>query len=181
MFQQRLYLVGEQKCVVYHWISPVFSEQMMFVARVLNPSAFCHQKAIHTSYSIYFTKKLFLYTMKAIFCAITLTDFFILTNIIWYISSFKIKSLLFSALRSNTFTVCMRVSTLTDNVAYLSPSENRRWRIGSDKTGEEDKGRQTDSLLKDSWSSATLKILSSMPSRTIGQYWLNKFATRGVF
>ncbi|XP_023189062.1 transmembrane channel-like protein 6 isoform X1 [Xiphophorus maculatus] len=56
-----------------------------------------------------------------------------------------------------------------DNVAYLSPSENRRWRIGSDKTGEEDKGRQTDSLLKDSWSSATLKILSSMPSRTIGR------------
>ncbi|XP_007570222.1 transmembrane channel-like protein 6b isoform X1 [Poecilia formosa] len=56
-----------------------------------------------------------------------------------------------------------------DNVAYLSPSENRGWRIGSDEAAEEDDETQTDSLLKDRWSSATLKILSSMPSRTIGR------------
>ncbi|XP_054897037.1 transmembrane channel-like protein 6b [Poeciliopsis prolifica] len=47
-----------------------------------------------------------------------------------------------------------------DNVAYLLPSENRERRIGSD---------ETDALLRDRLSSATLKILSSMPSRTIGR------------
>ncbi|XP_043970207.1 transmembrane channel-like protein 6b isoform X1 [Gambusia affinis] len=52
-----------------------------------------------------------------------------------------------------------------DNVAY----EDRGRRMGSDDTGEEEGERQTDSLLKDRWSSATLKILSSMPSRTIGR------------
>lgn len=31
-------------------------------------------------------------------------------------------------------------------------------------------GRQTDPLIADKWSSATLKVLSSMPSRTIGEF-----------
>ncbi|KAK5617905.1 hypothetical protein CRENBAI_024815 [Crenichthys baileyi] len=54
-----------------------------------------------------------------------------------------------------------------DHVAHLSGPEYREW-IGSDDTEEEDNERQTDSLIKEPWSSATMKILSSMPSRTIG-------------
>lgn len=53
----------------------------------------------------------------------------------------------------------------TDNVAYLSSpghdfgEHNQEWE--SDES-------QTDPLMDERWSSATLKILSSMPSRTIG-------------
>uniref|UniRef100_A0A3Q2TLE6 Transmembrane channel-like protein n=1 Tax=Fundulus heteroclitus TaxID=8078 RepID=A0A3Q2TLE6_FUNHE len=56
-----------------------------------------------------------------------------------------------------------------DNVARLSDPEDLRWRIGSGDTEEEDNGRQTDPLVQERWSSATMKILSSMPSRTIGR------------
>ncbi|MEQ2304473.1 hypothetical protein AMECASPLE_027326, partial [Ameca splendens] len=54
-----------------------------------------------------------------------------------------------------------------DHVAHLSGPEYRGW-IGSGDTEEEDNERQIDSLIKEPWSSATMKILSSMPSRTIG-------------
>lgn len=129
---------------------------------------FLSPKSIHTSIQYISPQKSYFCTQwKQSFVQLPCQTFFILTNIIWCICSFKIKSLLFSALRSSSFTVCTRASTLTDNVAY----EDRGRRMGSDDTGEEEGERQTDSLLKDRWSSATLKILSSMPSRTIGQYW----------
>ncbi|XP_068606810.1 transmembrane channel-like protein 6b [Brachionichthys hirsutus] len=47
-----------------------------------------------------------------------------------------------------------------DDVAYLSGQRGEEW--GGD-------GRQTDPLIAERWSSATLKVLSSMPSRTIGR------------
>ncbi|KAG7223811.1 hypothetical protein INR49_026494 [Caranx melampygus] len=58
-----------------------------------------------------------------------------------------------------------------DNVACLSsPGHNyreRQWGQGDDEW--EDNGRETDTLAGERWSSATMKILSSMPSRTIGR------------
>lgn len=58
-----------------------------------------------------------------------------------------------------------------DNVSYLSSpgydyGRRRQERLEEEK---EDGGRRTDSLAGERWSSATLKILSSMPSRTIGR------------
>ncbi|XP_042174209.1 transmembrane channel-like protein 6b [Oncorhynchus tshawytscha] len=55
-----------------------------------------------------------------------------------------------------------------DSVAYLSSPGQEIWR-GSPWRGEEEGGRQLDPLLEERWSSATLKVLSSMPSRTIGR------------
>ncbi|XP_064813253.1 transmembrane channel-like protein 6b [Oncorhynchus masou masou] len=55
-----------------------------------------------------------------------------------------------------------------DSVAYLSSPGQEIWR-GSAGRGEEEGGRQLDPLLEERWSSATLKVLSSMPSRTIGR------------
>lgn len=57
-----------------------------------------------------------------------------------------------------------------DNVGYLSSPDNDlyRRRQGRRTEGESD-GQQADSLAGERWSSATLKILSSMPSRTIGR------------
>ncbi|KAM4750743.1 transmembrane channel-like protein 6b isoform 1-T2 [Anableps anableps] len=52
-----------------------------------------------------------------------------------------------------------------DNVACLSAPE---YRGRSGDIEEEDDERQMDSLIKDHLSSATMKVLSSMPSRTIG-------------
>ncbi|XP_038140701.1 transmembrane channel-like protein 6b isoform X2 [Cyprinodon tularosa] len=56
-----------------------------------------------------------------------------------------------------------------DSLAGLSGPAYRGWRLGSDETEEDDNERQTDRLLQDKLSSATLRILSSMPSRTIGR------------
>ncbi|XP_038842249.1 transmembrane channel-like protein 6b isoform X2 [Salvelinus namaycush] len=57
-----------------------------------------------------------------------------------------------------------------DSVAYLSSPGREMWR-GSQGRGEEEEeeGRQLDPLIEERWSSATLKVLSSMPSRTIGR------------
>ncbi|GLD60919.1 transmembrane channel-like protein 6 [Lates japonicus] len=58
-----------------------------------------------------------------------------------------------------------------DNVAYLSsPDHDFRDRRQGQRGDEwEDGERQIDPLVGERWSSATLKILSSMPSRTIGR------------
>lgn len=58
-----------------------------------------------------------------------------------------------------------------DNVAYLfSPGHNNRERLQGQRYDEwEDDGGETDPLRGERWSSATMKILSSMPSRTIGR------------
>lgn len=60
----------------------------------------------------------------------------------------------------------------SDDVACLSSPEDdlyerrqQRW----DAEGQND-DQQMDSLIRERWSSATLKVLSSMPSRTIGRY-----------
>uniref|UniRef100_A0A4W5K5B5 Transmembrane channel-like 6b n=1 Tax=Hucho hucho TaxID=62062 RepID=A0A4W5K5B5_9TELE len=59
-----------------------------------------------------------------------------------------------------------------DSVASLSSPGREIWR-GSQGRGEEEEeeegGRQLDPLIEERWSSATLKVLSSMPSRTIGR------------
>ncbi|XP_053191813.1 transmembrane channel-like protein 6b [Scomber japonicus] len=57
-----------------------------------------------------------------------------------------------------------------DNVAYLS-SPSHDYRGGRQQRGVEcdDDERQIDPLIGEQWSSATLKVLSSMPSRTIGR------------
>ncbi|KAM9857482.1 transmembrane channel-like protein 6b [Aulostomus maculatus] len=58
-----------------------------------------------------------------------------------------------------------------DTVNYLSyPGHEFRGRMMHGReVGLEDEERQTDPLIGERWSSATLKILSSMPSRTIGR------------
>uniref|UniRef100_UPI0037E7A3C4 transmembrane channel-like protein 6b n=1 Tax=Semicossyphus pulcher TaxID=241346 RepID=UPI0037E7A3C4 len=58
-----------------------------------------------------------------------------------------------------------------DDVAYLSsPGQEFRGRIWGRRDVEwEDDERQVDPLIGERWSSATLKVLSSMPSRTIGR------------
>ncbi|XP_061578484.1 transmembrane channel-like protein 6b [Cololabis saira] len=60
-----------------------------------------------------------------------------------------------------------------DNVPYLSSPGHRGDRRGRTRGQNavelEDNERQTDPLIKDYWSSATMRILSSMPSRTIGR------------
>ncbi|XP_073328619.1 transmembrane channel-like protein 6b isoform X2 [Pagrus major] len=53
-----------------------------------------------------------------------------------------------------------------DGIAYLSSPGGRQRQ--SDTEWEDDE-RQTDSLIAERWSSATLRVLSSMPSRTIGR------------
>ncbi|KAM9792632.1 LOW QUALITY PROTEIN: transmembrane channel-like protein 6b [Neosynchiropus ocellatus] len=58
-----------------------------------------------------------------------------------------------------------------DEISYLPDSrgdlrDRRRRGRGEERVEDE---RQTDPLIADQWSSATLKILSSMPSRTIGR------------
>lgn len=53
-----------------------------------------------------------------------------------------------------------------DGIAYLSSPGGRQ---GQRDMEWEDDERQTDSLIAERWSSATLKVLSSMPSRTIGR------------
>ncbi|CAK6973424.1 transmembrane channel-like protein 6b [Scomber scombrus] len=57
-----------------------------------------------------------------------------------------------------------------DNVAYLS-SPGHEFRGGRQQRGVEweDDERQIDPLIGEQWSSATLRVLSSMPSRTIGR------------
>ena len=55
-----------------------------------------------------------------------------------------------------------------DSVAYLSSPGQEIWRESPGR-GEEEGGGQLDPLLEERWSSATLKVLSSMPSRTIGK------------
>lgn len=57
-----------------------------------------------------------------------------------------------------------------DNVAYLSSPDNDLYRRRQGRRTEaESDGQRSDSLAGERWSSATLKILSSMPSRTIGR------------
>ncbi|XP_029287553.1 transmembrane channel-like protein 6b isoform X1 [Cottoperca gobio] len=58
-----------------------------------------------------------------------------------------------------------------DNVAYLSsPGREFRGRRQGQRDNEwEDDETQTDPLMGERWSSATMRILSSMPSRTIGR------------
>lgn len=57
-----------------------------------------------------------------------------------------------------------------DNVAYLSSPDNDLYRRRQGRRTEgQSNGQQTDSLAGERWSSATLKVLSSMPSRTIGR------------
>ncbi|XP_023277892.1 transmembrane channel-like protein 6 [Seriola lalandi dorsalis] len=58
-----------------------------------------------------------------------------------------------------------------DNVPYLSsPGHDYRERLQGQREDEwQDDERQTDPTRGEHWSSATLKILSSMPSRTIGR------------
>lgn len=62
--------------------------------------------------------------------------------------------------------------TFTDDVGRLfSPGEEFRGsRHGQRNVEWEDGDRQTDPLISERWSSATLKVLSSMPSRTIGEF-----------
>lgn len=59
----------------------------------------------------------------------------------------------------------------TDDVGYLSHPghEFRGSRPGQRDVEWEDGERQIDPLIGERWSSATLKVLSSMPSRTIGE------------
>ncbi|XP_052360777.1 transmembrane channel-like protein 6, partial [Oncorhynchus keta] len=54
-----------------------------------------------------------------------------------------------------------------DSVAYLSSPGQEIWRGSAGRVRR--KGGQLDPLLEERWSSATLKVLSSMPSRTIGR------------
>lgn len=57
-----------------------------------------------------------------------------------------------------------------DNVPYLSSPDNELYRRRRERPTEGQRnGQQTDPLVGEHWSSATLKILSSMPSRTIGR------------
>ncbi|XP_071359835.1 transmembrane channel-like protein 6b [Trachinotus anak] len=57
-----------------------------------------------------------------------------------------------------------------DDVAYLSsPGYDYRERRHGQRENEWEDDRQTDLLSVERWSSATLKVLSSMPSRTIGR------------
>ncbi|KAM9362736.1 transmembrane channel-like protein 6b isoform 1-T2 [Symphorus nematophorus] len=58
-----------------------------------------------------------------------------------------------------------------DNINYMSSPghESSRGRQGQRDMEWEDDERQTDALIAERWSSATLKVLSSMPSRTIGR------------
>lgn len=53
-----------------------------------------------------------------------------------------------------------------DNVAFLSGPDNDLYRRRQDRWSDE---QPTDSAAGERWSSATLRILSSMPSRTIGR------------
>lgn len=57
-----------------------------------------------------------------------------------------------------------------DSVAFLSSPGRERWRErqGQREDISEDDEDQVDPLIAERWSSATLRILSSMPSRTIG-------------
>lgn len=59
----------------------------------------------------------------------------------------------------------------TDDVAYLSSPghELRERRHGQRDVEQENNERQRDPLIGERWSMATLKVLSSMPSRTIGE------------
>ncbi|KAJ0033275.1 hypothetical protein NQD34_000382 [Periophthalmus magnuspinnatus] len=54
-----------------------------------------------------------------------------------------------------------------DNVPYLSSPNNDLYRRRQGHLDTEE--GQTDTLMRERWSSATLKVLSSMPSRTIGR------------
>ncbi|KAK6300893.1 hypothetical protein J4Q44_G00289910 [Coregonus suidteri] len=56
-----------------------------------------------------------------------------------------------------------------DSVAYLSSPGREIWRGGQGRGEEGEEGRQLDPLIEERWSSATLRVLSSMPSRTIGR------------
>lgn len=60
----------------------------------------------------------------------------------------------------------------TDGISYL-PSPGHEYRGSRQprrpRESDDDDERQTDPLIADRWSSATLKVLSSMPSRTIGE------------
>ncbi|XP_022611480.1 transmembrane channel-like protein 6 [Seriola dumerili] len=56
-----------------------------------------------------------------------------------------------------------------DNVPYLSSPDYRERLQGQREDEWQDDERQTDPIRGEHWSSATLKILSSMPSRTIGR------------
>ncbi|XP_042340986.1 transmembrane channel-like protein 6b [Plectropomus leopardus] len=58
-----------------------------------------------------------------------------------------------------------------DNVPYLSSPgrENKRRKTVRRDAELEDDERQVDPLIGERWSSATMKVLSSMPSRTIGR------------
>lgn len=58
-----------------------------------------------------------------------------------------------------------------DDLGYLSsPGHEFRGRMGGQRGTEwEDDERQVDPLIGERWSSATMKVLSSMPSRTIGR------------
>lgn len=59
---------------------------------------------------------------------------------------------------------------LTDAVGFLpSPGYEGDQPAPSDEDWEFD-GRQTDPLIADRWSMATMRVLSSMPSRTIGEF-----------
>lgn len=78
---------------------------------------------------------------------------------------------IFSTAKSKHFV--LPVPVVPDAVGFL-PShgyefEGDRPAQGRDEDWEDD-GRQTDPLLADKWSMATLKVLSSMPSRTIGEF-----------
>lgn len=72
---------------------------------------------------------------------------------------------------SNIFHVLFLSFNFTDDVAYLSSPgyEFRGSREARSGAEWEDDERQTDPLIGERWSSATLKVLSSMPSRTIGE------------
>lgn len=68
--------------------------------------------------------------------------------------------------------VCFYLFVPLDSVPYLANSGHEIWDRrgdgGDSEWNNDDEARPTDSLVPERWSSATLKVLSSMPSRTIG-------------
>lgn len=73
-----------------------------------------------------------------------------------------------AALKCKGFIFCLSVFLSSDNIPLCGPEHEHRRQGASDL--ECDGGeREMDQIQGEGWSSDTLKILSSMPSRTIGE------------
>lgn len=87
------------------------------------------------------------------------------------LGSYKNNSFCLSFPAVAIFVICILSSNSTDNVACLSsPEHDFRERRQMRRDVEwQDNEEQADPLIGERWSSATMKVLSSMPSRTIGE------------